>query len=79
MAWCPCICGNISCMVSGSMCFSTMCMHAGSLETCAGLMNDSASVLAQRLGRAAEGGQTIDIWRVLGDLTMDVVGTAAFG
>ena len=42
-------------------------------------MNDSAATLAQRLGRAAEGGQAIDIWRFLGDMTMEVVGTAAFG
>ena len=52
---------------------------AGSLEAFAGLMNDSAATLAQRLGRAAEGAQTIDIWRFLGDMTMEVVGTAAFG
>ena len=50
-----------------------------SLEIFAGLMNTSASKLNLRLGKAADSGETINVWRYLGDMTMDVVGAAAFG
>ena len=42
-------------------------------------MNSSATVLAQRLSRVADTGEIVDIWRWIGDVTMDVVGSAAFG
>ncbi len=42
-------------------------------------MNSGADRLIKRLGKAAAKGQEVNIWRMLGDLTMDVVGTASFG
>jgi cytochrome P450 len=50
-----------------------------SLEGYADLMNAGAERLLRRLGRAAAKQQEINVWRFLGDLTMDVVGTASFG
>ena len=42
-------------------------------------MNGGADRLIKRLGKAAAKKQEVNIWRMLGDLTMDVVGTASFG
>lgn len=42
-------------------------------------MNGAADRLIKRLGKAAAKKQEVNIWRMLGDLTMDVVGTASFG
>ena len=42
-------------------------------------MSSSAAALTQRLGGVADKGETIDIWHWVGDMTMDVIGTAAFG
>jgi hypothetical protein len=42
-------------------------------------MRDGADRLARRLEKAAEEGVEVNMWRLLGDLTMDVVGTTAFG
>ncbi|EIE20794.1 cytochrome P450 [Coccomyxa subellipsoidea C-169] len=50
-----------------------------SLNGYANLMNSGADRLIKRLGKAAAKGQEVNIWRMLGDLTMDVVGTASFG
>ena len=44
-----------------------------------GLMNEAASTLCQRLGSTVEAGEMVDIWRLLGDMTIDVIGAAAFG
>ena len=51
----------------------------GSLEGFAELMSSSAAALTQRLGSVADKGEIIDIWHWVGDMTMDVIGTAAFG
>ncbi|BDA42318.1 Cytochrome P450 3A24 [Coccomyxa sp. Obi] len=50
-----------------------------SLNGYANLMNGGADRLIKRLGKAAAKKQEVNIWRMLGDLTMDVVGTASFG
>lgn len=50
-----------------------------SLNGYANLMNAGADRLLRRLGKAAAKEQEVNIWRMLGDLTMDVVGTASFG
>ena len=50
-----------------------------SLERYAGLMNRAAGRLVQRLDRAASSGEVVNLWRHLGDLTLDVVGMSAFG
>lgn len=42
-------------------------------------MAGSATRLAAQLAAAADSGQQVDIWRQLGHMTLDVVGTAAFG
>ena len=54
-------------------------MFSESLEGYSEVMNKGAERLLQRLARAAAKGQEIDVWRYLGGLTMDVVGTASFG
>ena len=51
----------------------------GSIARSSGLMAESAGRLCRQLGRAAEEGREVDIWRELGRMTMDVVGTTAFG
>jgi len=43
------------------------------------LMARSAAKLVRHLAPAAQQGQPVDVWRELGLMTMDVVGTAAFG
>ena len=43
------------------------------------LMAASAAKLARHLAPAADEGRPVDIWRELGLMTMDVVGTCAFG
>lgn len=43
------------------------------------LMAGSAAKLVRHLAPAADQGQQVDIWRELGLMTMDVVGTCAFG
>ena len=50
-----------------------------SLEGYSTLMNAGAERLLGRLGRAAAREQEVDVWRYLGQMTMDVVGTASFG
>lgn len=43
------------------------------------LMASSASRLCDRLAATADAGAEIDVWRALGSMTLDVVGTSAFG
>lgn len=43
------------------------------------LMNSCTDTLLARLDAAAAAGQIIDIWSMLGDLTMHVIGSSAFG
>lgn len=43
------------------------------------LFRASAARLAGKLGEAADEGREVDVWRALGAMTLDVVGTAAFG
>ena len=50
-----------------------------SLDAYGKLMNDCASLLIDRLHAAAASSTEIDIWQIMGDMTMDVIGTAAFG
>ena len=42
------------------------------------LMKETASELVLKLGQVGEG-QSIDIWRALGDMTLDVIGSTVFG
>ena len=43
------------------------------------LMGDSADKLCSQLHAAAAEGRGVDIWREAGRMTLDVVGTTAFG
>ena len=42
-------------------------------------MNEAAELLMRNLAAAAKAGRPVDIHRLLGDMTMQVVGTTAFG
>ena len=42
-------------------------------------MNEAAELLIRNLAAAAKADQPVDIHRLLGDMTMQVVGTTAFG
>eukprot|EP00884_Botryococcus_braunii_P012923 jgi/Botrbrau1/21631/Bobra.43_1s0033.1 len=53
--------------------------YSASLEGYAREMSASAEILTRRLAAFAAQGQVIDMRRVLGQMTMDVVGTCAFG
>ena len=50
-----------------------------SLRAYAALMNEASAALIVRLGAAAAAGAPIDIHAALGDMTMQVVGSTAFG
>ena len=52
---------------------------SGSLRAYLGLMNEASALLIKRLTAAVSSGASIDIHAALGDMTMQVVGTAAFG
>lgn len=54
-------------------------MFTESLEGYSEVMNRACDRLIRRLGRAAAKRQELDMFRVLGNLTMDVVGTTSFG
>ena len=43
------------------------------------LMDEAAGMLVEELEEAAQQGRTLDIHKVVGDMTFNVVGTAAFG
>ena len=53
--------------------------NSASLEISSKEMNVGADRLAAILGRAAQEGRELNIWRQFGHMTMDVVGSAAFG
>eukprot|EP00884_Botryococcus_braunii_P016298 jgi/Botrbrau1/3351/Bobra.0048s0045.1 len=53
--------------------------YSGSLDGYAAEMVACADVLVGRVAQAAAEKRTINIWRMMGDMTMDVVGTCAFG
>ena len=42
-------------------------------------MDEAAGMLVEELEEAAQQGRTLDIHKVVGDMTFNVVGTAAFG
>ena len=42
-------------------------------------MNEAATLLIERLAAAAAAGAPVDMHALLGDMTMQVVGTTAFG
>jgi thromboxane-A synthase/cytochrome P450 family 3 subfamily A len=50
-----------------------------SLAAYAPLMDGCAKRLADRLDEPAASGEAVDVWRLIGSLTLDVVGTTAFG
>jgi len=51
---------------------------AEQLSSFAPLMMEAAQELSERLGKVKEG-ESVDIWRALGDMTLDVVGSTVFG
>jgi len=53
--------------------------HSTSLAEYAAPMREGAKRLMSRLESAEKEGKEVNIWRLLGDMTMDVVGTTAFG
>lgn len=53
--------------------------HPDSLKGYVGFINTSADHLVDALAPSAKSGQPIEIWRLMGRLTLDVVGSAAFG
>lgn len=53
--------------------------HTGSLAQYADLMDECAQHLSGVLGTAADQGVEVDIWRQLGRMTLQVVGTTAYG
>mmetsp|Transcript_13353 Transcript_13353/g.37834 ORF Transcript_13353/g.37834 Transcript_13353/m.37834 type:complete len:357 (-) Transcript_13353:1259-2329(-) len=53
--------------------------HSSSLADYAGPMREGARRLLARLDQAEKLDKEVNIWRLLGDMTMDVVGTTAFG
>lgn len=53
--------------------------HPSSLRAYAGMMNASAEQLADVLAAKAETREEVEIWRLFCCLTMDVVGSTAFG
>lgn len=58
-------------------------LRGASIAQSAGCMDAGARELVERLGRAAdpggEGGKEVNIWRIMGEVTLDVVFRAAFG
>jgi hypothetical protein len=42
-------------------------------------MNGAAQNLLEALEAVADGGEDLDIWRYMGNFTMEVLGGAAFG
>lgn len=53
--------------------------YADSVRACAPLMESTTQRMLHRLDRLAAAGQPLDIWREVGNLTMGIVGTAAYG
>lgn len=42
-------------------------------------MNDAAERLVDAVAAKSRAGEEVEIWRLFGNLTMEVVGSAAFG
>lgn len=67
------------------MCYNNFVLYgpsytvACSLEISAKEMNVGADRLAAILSKHAQEGRELNIWRQFGHMTMDVVGSAAFG
>lgn len=53
--------------------------YADSVRACAPLMESTTQRMLHRLDQLAASGQPLDIWREVGNLTMGIVGTAAYG
>lgn len=53
--------------------------YADSVRACAPLMESTTQRMLHRLDQLAAAGQPLDIWREVGNLTMGIVGTAAYG
>mmetsp|Transcript_1357 Transcript_1357/g.4048 ORF Transcript_1357/g.4048 Transcript_1357/m.4048 type:complete len:577 (-) Transcript_1357:297-2027(-) len=53
--------------------------HPDSLRGYIGFINQSADHLVEALAPAAQSGSEVEVWRVMGQLTVEVVGSAAFG
>lgn len=52
---------------------------ARSLEAYSALMNEATELLLANIALAAKEGRAIDIHKAIGDMTLQVVGTTAFG
>ncbi len=53
--------------------------HTAALHSYTPIMNNSAEQLADNLGPASKSGEPVELHGLLGRLTMDVIGQAAFG
>lgn len=53
--------------------------HPESLAGYSTLMWEATEKLTQRLRHLSTRGEAVDIWREIGSLTMEIVGTSAFG
>ncbi|CAL8467004.1 g6540 [Coccomyxa elongata] len=51
----------------------------GSLESYSALMNEATDILLMKLAAAAKETRVIDLYKLIGDMTLQVVGTTAFG
>ena len=50
-----------------------------SLESYSALMNEATDVLLSKLATAAKENRVIDLYKFIGNMTLQVVGTTAFG
>lgn len=50
-----------------------------SLESYSALMNEATDILLMKLAAAAKETRVIDLYKLIGDMTLQVVGTTAFG
>lgn len=53
--------------------------YSGSLQKYTALMNDKANRLCACLEEHAKRGDAAEVWRLFGAMTMEIVGTTAFG
>jgi thromboxane-A synthase/cytochrome P450 family 3 subfamily A len=53
--------------------------YAESVRACAPLMDATTQRMLDRLDSLAAAGQSLDIWREVGNLTMQIVGSGAYG
>ena len=54
-------------------------MHAGSLDAFSALMNEATDLLLLSVAAAVESEKHFDIHQAIGRMTLQVVGTTAFG